>query len=115
MNCDVRIRNSSEKRQKRPFWKKSKIKTEQRDTLRKQLRSLREKRKYEIVLAETAPSCNDCIATIVARSFTATMKGRSQPFGEEIRVLFPLIQKSGGVAGLGFKLFFTTFSFPIMS
>ena len=52
------------------------------------------------MLAETAPSCNDCVATIVARPFTTTVKGRNQPSGEEKSVLFHLIQESGGVSGL---------------
>ena len=52
------------------------------------------------MLAETAPSCNDCVATIVARPFTTTVRGRNQPSGDEKRVLFPRIQESGGVSGL---------------
>ena len=32
-------------------------------------------RKYDRVLAETALSCNDCVATIVTKPFTPTMKG----------------------------------------
>ena len=60
-------------------------------------------------LAETAPSCNDCVATIVARPFTTKVKGRSQPSGEEIRVLFPRIQESGGVSGLELISFYTNF------
>ena len=52
------------------------------------------------MLAETAPSCNDCVATIVARLFTTTMKDRNQTSGDEKSVLFPLIQESGGVSGL---------------
>ena len=60
-------------------------------------------------LAETAPSCNDFVATIVARPFTTTVKGRNQPSGEEIRVLFPRIQETGGVSGHGLISFFTNF------
>ena len=32
-------------------------------------------RKSDRVLAETAPSCNDCVATIVTEPFTPTVKG----------------------------------------
>ena len=49
-------------------------------------------RKYDRVLAKTAPNCNDCVATIVTRSFTPTVKGGgivSSASGEEIRVLSP--------------------------
>ena len=60
---------------------------------------------YNGVLAESAPSCNDCVATIVARPFTLTVKGGNQPSGEEIRMLFPRIQESGGVLGLEFEPF----------
>ena len=34
-------------------------------------------------LAETAPSCNDCAATIVARPFTTTVNGRRTAFRKE--------------------------------
>ena len=80
--------------------------------LRKQLRSMREKRKYDGVLAETAPSCNDCVATVVARPFTLTLKGGNKPSGQEIRVLFPRIQETGGVSGLELKPFDTIFQLP---
>ena len=60
-------------------------------------------------LTETAPSCNDCVATIVARPFTTTVKGINQPSGVEIRLLFPRIQESGGVSGLELKPFYTNF------
>ena len=33
------------------------------------------RRKYDRVLAETAPSCNDCVATIVTEPSTPTVKG----------------------------------------
>ena len=66
-------------------------------------------RQIERVLVETAPSCNDCVATIVARPFTLTVKGGNQPSVEEIRVLFPRIQESGGVLRLELKLFKTNF------
>ena len=32
-------------------------------------------RKYDRVSAETAPSCNDCVATIVTKPFTPLVKG----------------------------------------
>ena len=34
-----------------------------------------ESRNYNRVLANTAPNCNDCVATIVTRPFTPTVKG----------------------------------------
>ena len=49
------------------------------------------------------------VATIVARPFTLTVKGGNKPSEEEIRVLFPRIQESGGVLGLELKLFYTKF------
>ena len=66
-----------------------------------------EKRQRIAELAETAPSCNYCIATIVARPFTTTVKARRQPSGRKIRTLFPRIQESGGVSvsGVEVKLF----------
>ena len=33
--------------------------------------------------AETVPSCNDCVATIVARPFTTTVKGGKTAFRKE--------------------------------
>ena len=60
-------------------------------------------------LRETAPSCEDCVATTVARPFTTTVKGRNQPSGEETRVLVPRNQESGGVSGLELKPFYTRF------
>ena len=91
------------------------MKTKQRQKLRKQQgRYLREKgrleiEKYDRVLVETAPSCNDCVATMVAGPFTLTVRGGNQPSGEEIRVLFSRIQESGGVMRLKLKLFQTNF------
>ena len=78
-------------------------------TLRQFSEKQRELEKYERALAETVPSCNDCVATIVARPFTLTVKGGNEPSSEEIRVLFPRIQESGGVLGLELKLFYTNF------
>ena len=68
-----------------------------------------EKRQRIAELAETAPSCNYCVATIVARPFTTTVKGRRQPSGRKIRTLFPRIQDSGGVSRVELKLFYINF------
>ena len=67
------------------------------------------KRKIRQSIAETAPKCNDCVATIAAKPFTLTVKGGNQPSEEEIRVLFPRIQESGGVLRPELKLFQTNF------
>ena len=59
-------------------------------------------------LSETAPSCNDCVATIFTEQFTRTGKGvgtACPAFRKEIRALFPLIPESGGVSGGELKLF----------
>ena len=40
-------------------------------------------------LAETVPSCNYCVATIVARPLRSTVKGGRQPSGRKIRAYFP--------------------------
>ena len=45
-------------------------------------------------VAEPVPSCNYCVATIVARPLRTTVKGGRQPSGRKIRVLFPRIQES---------------------
>ena len=58
------------------------------------------KQQQNAELAETVPSCNYCVATIVAGPMRTTLKGRRQPFGRKIEVLFPRIQESGGVSGL---------------
>ena len=68
-----------------------------------------EKQQRIAELAETAPSCNYCVATIVARPFTTTVKVRRQPSGRKIRTLFPRIQESGGVSGVELKLFYINF------
>ena len=68
-----------------------------------------EKQQRIAELAETVLSCNDCVATIVARPFTTTVKGRSQPSGRKMRTLFPRIQESGGVSGVELKLFYINF------
>ena len=59
-----------------------------------------EKQQQIAEVAETVPSCNYCVATIVARPLRTTVKGGRQPSGRRIRVLFPRIQESGGVSGL---------------
>ena len=55
-----------------------------------------EKQRQIAGIAETIPSCNYCVATIVARPLRTTVKGGRQPSGRKIRVLFPRIQESGG-------------------
>ena len=59
-----------------------------------------EKQQQIAEVAETVPSCNYCVATIVARPLRTTVKGGRQPSGRRIRVLFTRIQESGGVSGL---------------
>ena len=39
-------------------------------------------------VAETAPSCNDCVVTNVARPFTTTVKGRKTAFRREDKDVF---------------------------
>ena len=66
-----------------------------------------EKQQRLAELAETVPSCNDCVATIVAKPFITTVKGvEKQSSGKKIRLLFPRIQESGGVSGFELKLFY---------
>ena len=60
-------------------------------------------------IADIVPSCNYCVATIVARPLGSTVKGGRQPSGRKIRALFPRIQESGGVSGL--ELFLTYINF----
>ena len=60
-------------------------------------------------LAETAPSCNDCVATIVARPFTTTVKGKKTAFRKEDKGVFPRIQEFGRVSGFELKLFYINF------
>ena len=55
------------------------------------------------------------VATIVARPFTLTVKGGNKPSEEEIRVLFPRIQESGGYWDLNSSCFIRSFSFLVMS
>ena len=101
------IRSNSEKRQKRPFWKKNQNKI--RTTIVAVAITTRiviEKPQQIAELVETAPSCNYCVATIVARLFTTTVKGRRQPSRRKIRTLFPRIQESGGVSGVELKVFY---------
>ena len=50
-------------------------------------------------LAETVPSCNDCVATIVARPFTTTVKDRKTAFQKEDKVV--ISPDSGIRRGLG--------------
>ena len=58
---------------KRPFWRKIRKETQQQQELR--LKQRREIENYNWKLSETAPSCNDCVATIITEPFTPTVKG----------------------------------------
>ena len=60
-------------------------------------------------VAETVPSCNYCVATIVARPLRTTVKGGRQPSGRKIKVLLPRIRESGGVSGLELLSSYTNF------
>ena len=68
-----------------------------------------EKQQQIAGIAETAPSCNYCVATIVARPLRTAVKGGKPAFRKEIRALFPRIRESGGVSGL--KLLSTYINF----
>ena len=46
-----------------------------------------EKQQRIAELAEIVTSCNDCVATIVARPFTTTVKGKKTAFRKEDRVV----------------------------
>ena len=63
-----------------------------------------EKQQRIAEVAETAPSCKYCGATIVARPLRTTVKGGGQPSGRKIRLLIPRIRESGGVSGREFLL-----------
>ena len=63
-----------------------------------------EKQQQIAEVAETVPSCNYCVATIVARPLRTTVKGGRQPSGRKTKALIPRIQESGGVSGLEFLL-----------
>ena len=69
--------------------------------------------RYNWELSETAPSCNDCVATIGTEQFSQTVKGVGtvcvQSSGKEIKTLFLRIPESGGVSRLELKLFYTNF------
>ena len=58
-----------------------------------------EKQQQIAELAETVPSCNDCVAKIVARPFTTTVKGRKTAFRKEDKVV--IYPDSGIRRGLG--------------
>ena len=47
-----------------------------------------EKQQRIAELAETVPSCNDCVTTIVARPFATTVKGGKAAFRKEDKVVF---------------------------
>ena len=68
-----------------------------------------EKQRQIAEVAETIPSCNYCVATIVARQLRTTVKGGRQPSGRKIKVLFPRIRESGGVSGLELIVFYINF------
>ena len=58
-----------------------------------------EKQQRLAELADTVPSCNDCVATIVARPFTLTVKDGKAAFRKEDRVV--ISPDSGIRRGLG--------------
>ena len=58
-----------------------------------------EKQQLIAELAETVPSRNDCVATIVARAFTATVKVGKAAFRKEDKVV--ISPDSGIRRGLG--------------
>ena len=60
-----------------------------------------EKQQRKAELAETVPSCNDCVATIVARPFTTTVKGRKTTLRKEDKGVFS--PDSGIRRGLGIR------------
>ena len=77
-----------------------------------------EKQQQIAGIAETVPSCNYCVATIVARPLRTTVKGgksggksgaNNGEGWKKIRALFTRIQESGGVSGL--KLLSTYMNF----
>ena len=94
---------------KRPFWRKNRRKHNSNICRRNNNEGNSESENREFRLSETAPSCNDWIATVVTERFTQTVKGVGtacvQPSGKEKKTLFPRIQESGGVAGGELKLF----------
>ena len=74
-------------------------------------------RSYNWKLSETAPSCNDCAATIVTEQFEQTRKGigtTCPAFLKEIRTLFPRIPESGGSRAQDSNCFIQIFSFLVM-
>ena len=92
---------TSEKRRKPPFWKKTGKESEQQTIVAIVITSriAIEKQQGKAELTETTPSCNDCVATIVARPFTTTVKGRKTAFRKEDKdVISP---DSGIRRGLG--------------
>ena len=75
-------RNISEKRQKRPFWQK-KLKSNRTIlvAIARRTEIVVKKRQRITELTENVPSCNYCVATIVARPLRTTVKGGRQPSG----------------------------------
>ena len=62
-------------------------------------RIAREKQQRIADVAETVPSCNSCVATIVAWSFTTTVKGGKAALQKEDKVV--ISPDSGTQRGLG--------------
>ena len=101
---------TSEKRLKRSFWRKTRKKN--KTTIVAVEMTTKEITTDNWKLSETAPSCNDCVATIITEQFTRTGKGvgtASPAFRKEIRALFPRIPESGGVSGGELKMFYINF------
>ena len=59
-----------------------------------------EKPQRKTEVTEIAPSCNYCVATIVARPLRTTVKGGKPAFRKENKSLISPIQESGGVSRL---------------
>ena len=65
-----------------------------------------EKQQRIAEIAETVPSCNDCVATIVARPFTTTLKGRKAALRKEDEVVISPESGIRRVSGFELKLFY---------
>ena len=96
---------------KLPFWRK-KIREKQNNNSSSENNYERNNDIYNWKLSETAPSCNECAATIVTEHLMRTGKGTGTAclaFLKEIRTLFPRIPESGGVSGRELKLIYMNF------
>ena len=103
--------NTSEKRRKGHFWRKARRK-HNNSCRRNNYERNSETDNREFRFSETAPSCNDCVATIVTEQFKQTVKAvvtACPAFRKEIRVLFPRIPESVGFSGGELKLFYINF------